>query len=209
MNKKQPGSDPQFFYWGEENQNVQHPLKQHGACAISANSTHPERALMVYDLLRNDEECYRLLNYGIEGEDYVVTEDGKLGRPDGFDSSKDALDSNFWMGRNDDLELQDENWWDGTEDFIKSLDKIGYDYPFENLIVNTDAIEAKQAALANVLSKYLPQLAYGQVEDPKATIDQMREELKAAGYDDVKAAIQKDLDAFVEENGTPDFTKGE
>jgi len=37
----------------------------------------------------------------------------------------------------------------------------------------------------------------------------MREELKAAGYDDVKAAIQKDLDAFVEENGTPDFTRGE
>lgn len=209
MEKKQPGSDPQFYYWGEENQNVQHPLKEHGACAISANSTHPERALMVYDLLRNDEECYRLLNYGIEGEDYIVTEDGKLGRPDGFDSSTDALDSNFWMGRNDDLELQDESWWDGTDDLISSLDKIGYDYPFENLIVDTTAIEAKQAALANVLAKYIPQLAYGQVDDPKATVDQMREELKAAGYDDVKAAIQKDLDAFVEENGTPDFTRGE
>lgn len=80
---------------------------------------------------------------------------------------------------------------------------------FENLIVDTTAIEAKQAALANVLAKYIPQLAYGQVDDPKATVDQMREELKAAGYDDVKAAIQKDLDAFVEENGTPDFTRGE
>ena len=79
----------------------------------------------------------------------------------------------------------------------------------KNLIVDTAAIEAKQAALANVLAKYIPQLAYGQVDDPKATVDQMREELKAAGYDDVKAAIQKDLDAFVEENGTPDFTRGE
>ena len=138
----------------------------------------------------------RLLNYGIEGEDYIVTEDGKLGRPDGFDSSTDALDSNFWMGRNDDLELQDESWWDGTDDLISSLDKIGYDYPFENLIVDTTAIEAKQAALANVLAKYIPQLAYGQVDDPKATVDQMREELKAAGYDDVKAAIQKRFRCF-------------
>ena len=94
------------------------------------------------------------------------------------------------MGRNDDLELQDESWWDGTDDLISSLDKIGYDYPFENLIVDTTAIEAKQAALANVLAKYIPQLAYGQVDDPKATVDQMREELKAAGYDDVKAAIE-------------------
>ena len=101
---------------------------------------------MVYDLLRNDEECYRLLNY-------IVTEDGKLGRPDGFDSSTDALDSNFWMGRNDDLELQDESWWDGTDDLISSLDKIGYDYPFENLIVDTTAIEAKQAALAQNISR--------------------------------------------------------
>lgn len=208
METKQPGSDPQFYYWGEENQNVQHPLKLHGACAVSANSTHPERALMVYDLLRNDEECYRLLNYGIEGEDYVVTEDGKLGRPDGYDSSKDSLDSNFWMGRNDDLELQNEDWWDGTADFITSLDEIGYDYPFENLMVDTNAIEAKQAALANVLSKYMPQLAFGQTDDPKATVDQMREELKAAGYDEVKESIQKDLDAFIEENGTPDFTRG-
>lgn len=208
MEKKQPGSDPKFYYWGMENQNVSHPLKQHGACAVSANSTHPERALMVYDLLRNDEECYRLLNYGIEGEDYIVTEDGKLGRPEGYDSSKDALESNFWMGRNDKLELQDATWWDGTQDFIADLNEIGYDYPFENFIIDTTVIESKQAAMANVLAKYLPQLAYGKFDDPKAAIDDMREELKAAGYDDVKASIQKDMDSFVETNGDVEFVRG-
>ena len=27
---------------------------------------------MVYDLIRNDPECYRLFMYGIEGEQYVL-----------------------------------------------------------------------------------------------------------------------------------------
>lgn len=101
MDKKQEGSDVKMYYWGQENNNVAKPLKTHGAAAISMNSKHPERALMVYDLLRNDEECYRLINYGIEGTDYIVTDDGKLDRPEGWDKSTDDLGANFWCGRKD------------------------------------------------------------------------------------------------------------
>lgn len=201
MEEKQPGSDCKFYYWGQENNNVSQPLKTHGAAAISANSTHPERALMVYDLLRNDEECYRLLNYGIEGEDYLVTDDGRLARPEGYDSSTDALDSNFWCGRNDDLELQDATWWDGTQDLIDSLNSIAYEYEFENLILDVTTIEAKQAAIASILSEYIPQLAYGKYDDPAAAIDQMREEIIAAGYEEVKASLQQNMDDFVAETG--------
>lgn len=172
------------------------PIKTHGAAAISANSRHPERALMVYDLLRNDEECYRYINYGVEGTDYVVTEDGKLDYPEGWDEATDKVDANFWCGRNDDLELQNVSWWEGTQDMIDNYDKIAYDYEFENLIIDKNAIETQQAAIANVLSEYLPQLGYGKYDDPHKAIDEMREKLKAAGYDDVKASIQKDIDAF-------------
>lgn len=196
MDKKQEGSDAKMYYWGQENNNIAKPLKTHGAAAISANSTHPERALMVYDLLRNDEECYRLINYGIEGTDYIVTDDGKLGYPDGYDSSTDALGSNFWCGRNDDLELINESWWDGTDDMIAAYDEIAYDYPYEALIVDKNSIEAEMAAMANVLSEYLPQLYWGKYEDPRAAIDEMREKLIAAGYEDVKASIQADMDAY-------------
>lgn len=198
MDKKQEGSDAKMYYWGQENNNVAKPLKTHGAAAISANSAHPERALMVYDLLRNDEECYRLINYGIEGTDYIVTDDGKLGYPEGYDTSTDALGSNFWCGRNDDQELTNESWWDGTDDMIAAYDEIAYDYPYEALIVDKTSIEAEMAAMANVLSEYLPQLYWGKYEDPKAAIDEMREKLMAAGYEDVKASIQADMDAYKE-----------
>lgn len=196
MDVKQPGSDVKMYYWGQENNNVAKPLKTHGAAAISANSKHPERALMVYDLLRNDEECYRYINYGVEGTDYIVTEDGKLDYPEGWDEATDKVDANFWCGRNDDLELQNVSWWDGTQDMIDNYDKIAYDYEFENLIIDKNAIETQQAAIANVLSEYLPQLGYGKYDDPHKAIDEMREKIKAAGYEEVKASIQKDIDAF-------------
>lgn len=201
MDEQQPGSDVKMYYFGQENNNVSAPMKTHGAAAISANSEHPERALMVYDLLRNDDECYRYINYGIEGEDYIVTDEGKLAYPEGFDSSTQALDANFWCGRNDDLELEKDAWWDGKNQMIEDLNSVAYEYQFENLIIDKNSIEAQQAAMAQVLSEYLPQLAWGKYEDPKAAVDEMREKLLAAGYEDVKASIQKDMDAFVEEQG--------
>lgn len=197
MDAKQPGSDAKMYYWGQDNGNVAKPLKLHGAAAISAWSEHPERALMVYDLLRNDETCYRLINYGIEGTDYIVTEDGKLGYPDGYDASTDGLGSNFWCGRNDDLELENEFWWDGTKDMLADYDSFAFDYPYEDLIVDKSKIEAETAAMASVLSEYLPQLFWGKFDDPHAAIDEMREKLRDAGYEDVKASIQADLDAYV------------
>ncbi len=43
MNEKQPGSDPKFFYWGEENGNFFKDIATHGAMAVSANSKNPTR----------------------------------------------------------------------------------------------------------------------------------------------------------------------
>ena len=37
----------------------------HGAQSVAASSENPE-TLMVYDLMRNDETLYRLLNFGRE-----------------------------------------------------------------------------------------------------------------------------------------------
>ncbi|WMJ87049.1 extracellular solute-binding protein [Anaerocolumna sp. MB42-C2] len=201
MDIKQPGSDAKMYYWGQENNNVSKPLKTHGAAAISANSKHPERALMVYDLLRNDEECYRYINYGIEGTDYIITDDGKLAYPEGWDQSTDQVGANYWCGRNDDLELENSFNWNGTKDMIAGLNAVAYDYGYENLILDKNAIEAEQSAIASVLSEYIPQLAYGKFDNPKEKIDEMRQKIKDAGYDTVKASLQKDMDTFKQNSG--------
>jgi putative aldouronate transport system substrate-binding protein len=194
--EKQPGSDPKFFYWGQENGNVFKDIKTHGAMAVSAYSAHPEKALEVYDLLRNDEESYRLINYGIEGTDYVVTDDGKLGFPEGYDSSTDSLGSNFWAGRRDSLELDRVTDAPNKAEIYAGLDAVAKDYPYSTLLIDKDAIDPTLAAMAGVLSQYIPQLAAGKYDDPAAAVAEMRQALKDAGYEDARASIQADIDAW-------------
>ena len=78
MEKKQPGSDLGFFWFGEEMNNVVGLNITHGAMAVAQTSKNPERALMVYDLMRNDPEIYRLMQYGIEGDMYTIDENGYI-----------------------------------------------------------------------------------------------------------------------------------
>jgi putative aldouronate transport system substrate-binding protein len=196
LSKKQPGSDPKFFYWGQENGNVFKDIKTHGAMAVSAYSKHPEKALQVYDLLRNDKADYRFINYGIEGSDYIVTPDGKLSYPEGYDSSKDSLGANFWAGRRDSLELDKVTDAPNKKEIYDGLNKVAKDYPYSTLLINKDAIDPTLSAMAGVLAQYIPQLASGKFDDPKAAVAEMRQKLKEAGYEDARASIQSDLDAW-------------
>jgi putative aldouronate transport system substrate-binding protein len=201
MNKKQPGSDPKFFYWGQENGNFFRDIPTHGAMAVSANSRNPEKALEVYDVLRNDEEIYKLLNFGIEGTDYVLTDDGELDRPEGWDQSTDDLASNFWGGRMDEFEPDRVTDAPNKQEIYDELDAAAKDYPYSTLVVNKNLIDPTIAAMGGVLSEYIPQLQYGKFDDPAAAITEMRQKLQDAGYEDARSAIQTDLDTWAQERG--------
>ncbi|WP_232549053.1 DUF3502 domain-containing protein [Propioniciclava soli] len=201
MEESQPGSDPKMFYWGQENGNVFKDIKTHGAMAVSANSAHPEKALQVYDILRNDEEAYRLINFGIEGTDYVITDDGKLGYPEGYDPSTDALGANFWAGRMDEFEFDKTSDADNKWEVFAELDAVAKEYPYSTLIVNKDAIDPTLAAMGGVLAEYIPQLQYGKFSDPAAAIAEMRQKLNDAGYEAARESIQADMDAWASERG--------
>jgi ABC-type glycerol-3-phosphate transport system substrate-binding protein len=196
MNTKQPGSDPKFFYWGKENGNFFKDIYTHGAMAVSANSRNPGKALEVYDLIRNDKELYMLFNYGIEGEDYVIRDDGVLARPDGWDSSTMDLGTDYWWGRMDEFEPVRTTDAPNKAEVIAELDKTAKDYPYSTLIVNKTNIDSTTAAMAAVLSEYIPQLQYGKFDDPAAAVAEMRQKLKDVGYEDARASIQADMDAW-------------
>ncbi|MDR3598398.1 ABC transporter substrate-binding protein [Clostridium sp.] len=196
MDIKQPGSDLQMFPFSEPSKNLTKMLITHGALAIGANSKNPERALMVYDLLRNDKEIYALYNYGIEGKDYVITKDNKLGRPDGWDKTKDSLDINFWCGRNDKLEIPDSTLYAGTADMIKNYNSYAIEYPYGKFIFDNSKSSTKIAAMADVCAKYIPKIAFGKVSDPKAEVAAFKQEMMAAGYQDVFNDVQEQLKAL-------------
>lgn len=196
MNAKQPGSDPRFFYWGKENGNFFKDIFTHGAMAVSAYSKHPEKALQVYDLIRNDKEIYMLFNYGIEGEDYTINADGVLERPAGWDSSTMGLGTDYWWGRMDEFEPKLATQAPNKDAIIAELDATAKDYPYSTLQINKSNIDPTLAAMAGVLSEYIPQLQYGKFEDPAAAVAEMRQKLKDVGYEDARASIQADMDAW-------------
>jgi len=196
MNTKQPGSDPKFFYWGKENGNFFKDIFTHGAMAVSAYSKNPEKALQVYDLIRNDKEIYMLFNFGIEGTDYVITADGKLGRPEGWDQSTMDLGTDYWWGRTDEFELPRTTQAPNRAEIIAELDATAKEYPYSTLLINKQAIDPTLAAMSGVLSEYIPQLQYGKFDDPAAAVAEMRQKLKDVGYEDARASIQADMDAW-------------
>ena len=194
MDKKQPGSDLQFYYWGMENKNVNKDLDTHGAMAVSANSKNPERAMMVYDLIRNDKQIYQFHNLGIEGKDYVINADGTLGRPKGWDATKDSLDTNFWGGRMDAYEPDHDDWYKGKKDLINELNAFAGKYALSKFAFDPKNVASEISALADVCSTYIPSIAYGKAGDPAQAVTKFQQALKDAGYEKVKAEIQAQLD---------------
>ena len=100
----------------------------------------------------------------IEGEDYLVTDDGKLARPDGYDAKVQThLIPTSGLDVMIPWSFQDSTWWEGTQDMIEEYNSYAIDYPYASFIVDKTNIEVAQAAIANVLSEYIPQLAYGKI----------------------------------------------
>ena len=152
---------------------------------------------MVYDLLRNDEEIYRLFNYGIEGEQYIVTDNGRLDRPEGYTDEEYGICTNFWGGRNDALELPSLNeYTEGKEALYAEYNEYAGEYPYSVIVFDTSNIKAEMSNLASVYAEYMPRIAFGQTDDPEAYVAEFREQLKLAGYDTVAEELQRQLDAL-------------
>lgn len=194
-----PEAEVGFFWFGEEQQNVVSLNITHGAMAIGAQSDSPERALMVYDLLRNDEEIYRLMQYGIEGEMYSVKDEIYFERPEGFVQSTDGVDLNFWWGRNDSLELRDTAFdWEAYDEMLKEYE-CAITYPYGRLVFNIADISMYLDNLSNVYNSYMPRIIFGMTEDPAALVAEFRQALADAGIEVCMTEIQNQINAVYAE----------
>ena len=185
-----------IFYFGEESGNVVALSITHGAMAVSAASKNPERALMVYDLLRNDPECYKLLNYGEEGRQYAVDGNGFKIEADGYDSTNDAITTNWWWGRNDDIELRDGTRnWDAIDALYKEYDAKKIDYPYGQFIPDVDSIQSYIDNCNEVYTNYMKQISFGKYQGSAADIvAEMQAALEQAGIQTVADELQKQMD---------------
>ncbi len=196
MEKAVPGSDLGFFFFGEETNNVVSLNITHGAMAIAQTSKHPDIALQVYDLMRNDPEIYRLMMYGIEGEMYTIDENGYLVRPDGFENSVDGVDFNFWWGRNDSIGLRaGDRDWETIDALYARYNEFAIPYPYGQVVFDLNPIQMYLDNISNVYNTYMPRIVFGMVDDPEAYVAEFRAQLEAAGIETVMTEVQRQLDA--------------
>lgn len=196
MEKKQPGSDLGFFWFGEEMNNVVALNITHGAMAVAMTSKNPERALMVYDLMRNDPEIYRLMQYGIEGDMYTLDENGYLVRPEGFEQGVDGVDLNYWWGRNDQLELRTaDKDWEAIDALYSTYDGVKINYPYGKVVFELNNIQMYLDNLSNVYNTYMPRIVFGMMDDPAAYVAEFRQQLQNAGIEICMTEIQNQINA--------------
>lgn len=198
LEREIPGADLQFFPWGEESKNLTKMSITHGATAIAANCKNPERALMVYDLIRNDETMYKLFNWGREGVQYVITGKGQRTKPEGFVTDRDSFSSNFWGGRMDKFELKypSIDMIDDWEELYANFDSYARPYRYGRFVFDKSPVESELAALSEVINRLLPAICVGKVGDPEKAVAELRDQLKLAGNDKLINEVQRQLTGF-------------
>lgn len=164
---------------------------------INPATKSPEMAAGLLHLLSTNADVENLLINGIEGQHYQVLDDGSATYLEGQDITSVGWCLGYsWANQNSTL-------------------SIPFDYPadyFDQLLAANAAAKQSKAfgcqfdltgvsdavsACTNVVNQYANPLAAGSVEDFDATLKKFQEDLKAAGIDEIIAARQEQLDAFL------------
>jgi putative aldouronate transport system substrate-binding protein len=165
-------------------------------CINPASKNQEAAAALIY-LMATDADVENLLINGVEGVDYQILDDGTAAYIDG----KDASSTGWCMGYS----------WCALNSSISTPFNYPADYYTQMLDANASAKQSKAfgcqfdmtgvsdalSACTNVVSQYKNPIASGAVNDYDATVAEFREALKAAGIDEIIAAKQEQLDAFL------------
>ena len=149
----------------------------------------------------SDPEILNLIVYGIEGEDYVLHDDGRVGYPEGKDSSSVGytMSSMLWsFGYEFNAyvwETNDPDVWEQTKEWNKTgLVSKAYGFVFD-----PTPVANQEASVQNVYDQYRMSLECG-VVDPESTLAEMNEKLYAAGLQDIIDEKQAQLDEWAKAN---------
>lgn len=173
---------------------------------IPANCPDPERAMMFIELMNTDSYAATLLRFGIEGEHYLINDEGKMvleGSPRNSDPSN--LGYVNWYGADyGNLTIVNApESYAGPDGYM--FDKL---LEYNNnaklaahmgLVIDTTDFINELAACNSVVTEFDTNLSAGKYDSPEAVlaaIEAFNEKLKANGMDKVIEGIQAQVDAF-------------
>ena len=167
--------------------------------AIAANCERPDKAMDLLNLIYTDPAVANLLQYGIEGTDYVFVDgsDCVITREGTANADGNSYSATFvHFGKNSDLLVMaplTENYYADAEALEAAAVKSAcFGYTF-------DASEwgAESGAISSILQEKLPMLNAGLVADVDQAVDELVAALEDAGINDIIADNQAQLDAYL------------
>ena len=126
--------------------------------------------------------------------------DGYRVNPEGYNSDTDNINgvTNWWWGRNDDLEIRDATKnWDAIDAMYAEYDAKKIDYPYGQFVPEVDEIQAKIQNINEVYTNYTKMISFGKYNGTaEEIVAEMQAAMKQAGIEEVTAALQAQFDAL-------------
>ena len=172
---------------------------------IAQKSEHPAEAARLLNMLYTDETFLNMVIFGLEGEDYVVEDESGIVKainwPEGQSMetvpytaalSCGIIGNQFIMAAmKGSTEVSDVEFMQEKLQNAKRSPLFGFSFDTAN-------VSNEVSAVSNVVNQYYAGLCCGEL-DPDEYLPKFREDLKAAGIDDIVAECQSQVDTWLAE----------
>lgn len=162
---------------------------------IASNSERPDKAMDFLNFLYSNGEVANILKYGLEGTNYEFAEGS-----DKIVVANGTYDPMFYVGGDT---RQMHILSPAGEDYIDQLQAMADQATTSKLCAymfdDTD-FQTESSVIYSTILEYVPRITCGMCkseEETLALLDEFNEALEAAGINDVIAANQEQLDAFL------------
>lgn len=165
---------------------------------VNGGTKVPEAAVKLLNLVFTDEQVLNTLLWGLEGRDYVKVGDRHVKFPEG--ENADTVDYTAYISSgivgSESIQYQYEGIDLSDIDLKVRENKETPRSPYFGFIFDQGDVRVEMSAISNIISQYLPGLETGSL-DPETTIPKFIEALNNAGAQNVIAAKQEQLDAWI------------
>lgn len=166
---------------------------------IASNCERPDKAMDLINLIYEDPEVCNLLQYGVEGTDYAAVDGTE--NVITYDGTPNADHNSYYAGFvhfGDPLKQKvvaplEDGYYEELVSYNDSCKKsLAFGYSFD-----ASDYSAEAGAISSKLQEMLPELNAGMVADVDAAVDELVAALEDVGINDVIAANQAQLDAYL------------
>lgn len=160
--------------------------------AIPISSKNPERAMMVMELIFTDRYLQDLFAYGIEGEHFNYTDDGKVVKTEsGMNGYKELA-----AVKNIKVQSVLDNYPDNYVELVEAYNDSARPSPLIGFTYDSADTSPLLVSVKSVWDEYFVTLACGMV-DYDTVYPQFAAKMEQAGIDELIADVQRQVDEFL------------